>query len=121
MSNPGSSTARSPGLSPGSSPGSVYRHPHRNPLQVFFGKRTNKIQDSNIQPLKTLKPFELARPVGKQFSNLCISQFRLRSAPTPPQPRADSRALAFFLPWMANSRGWGLLSCQIFRGGDEKK
>ena len=28
--------ARSPGLSPGSSPGSVYRHPHRNPLQVFF-------------------------------------------------------------------------------------
>ena len=28
--------ARSPGLSPGSSPGSVYRHPHRNPLQVFL-------------------------------------------------------------------------------------
>ena len=42
--------------------------------------------------------------------------------PPPPQPpRADPRALAFFLPWMANSRGWGLVSCQFPRGGDEKK
>ena len=41
-------------------------------------------------------------------------------APTP-SPRAFSRALAFFLPWMANSRGWELFSCQIPRGGDEKK
>ena len=40
--------------------------------------------------------------------------------PLPPPPRADSRALAFFLPWVANSRGWGL-SCQIPRGGDEKR
>ena len=36
-------------------------------------------------------------------------------------PLADPRASAFFLPWMANSRGWGLLSCQIPRGGDEKR
>ena len=36
-------------------------------------------------------------------------------------PRSDPRALALFLPWMANSRGWGLLSCQIPRGGDEKE
>ena len=43
------------------------------------------------------------------------------SAPPPPFSRADPRALAFFLPWMANSRGWGLLSCQIPRGGDEKR
>ena len=43
-------------------------------------------------------------------------------APSPsPPPRADPRALAFFLPWMANSRGWVLLSCQIPRGGDEKR
>ena len=48
---------------------------------------------------------------------LSISQFHLRPGP----PRADPRALAFFLPWMANSRGWGLLSCQIPRGGDEKR
>ena len=34
----------------------------------------------------------------------------------------DTRAFEFFLPWMENSRGWwGLLSCQIPRGGDEKR
>ena len=38
-----------------------------------------------------------------------------------PPPRADPRVLAFFGPWMENSRGWGLLSCQISRGGDEKR
>ena len=42
-------------------------------------------------------------------------------AQPPPPPRADPRALAFFGPWMENSRGWGLLSCQISRGGDEKR
>ena len=42
------------------------------------------------------------------------------ATPSPP-PRADPRALAFFFPWMANSRGRGLLSCQIPRGGDEKR
>ena len=47
----------------------------------------------------------------------CISQFHLRPGP----PRADSRELAFFLPWMANFRGWGLLSWQIPRGGEEKR
>ena len=44
------------------------------------------------------------------------------AAPSPTSPRpADPRALAFFLPWMAKSRGWGLLSCQIPRGADEKR
>ena len=39
-----------------------------------------------------------------------------------PRPRAESWVLAFFLPWMANSRGGGgLLSCQIARGKDEKR
>ena len=42
-----------------------------------------------------------------------------QSIPTAP---ITPRSLAFFfLPWMANSRGWGLLSCQIPRGGDEKR
>ena len=41
--------------------------------------------------------------------------------PPPPPPRADPRALAFFLPWMANFRGWGLLSCQIPWGGAKKR
>ena len=45
------------------------------------------------------------------------------AAPSPPPhfPRADPRTLAFFLPLMANSRWWGLLSCQMARGGDEKR
>ena len=34
-------------------------------------------------------------------------------------PAAPS--ISIFLPWMANSRGWGLLSWQIPRGGDEKR
>ena len=38
----------------------------------------------------------------------------------PPPPRAHPRALVYFWPWMAISRGWGLLSCQMPRGGDEK-
>ena len=48
------------------------------------------------------------------FFPLCISQFQLRPAPPP-------RALAFFLPWMVNSWGWGILSCQIPRCGDKKR
>ena len=36
----------------------------------FFDKGTNKIQGSTIQPLKTLKPFDLTWPVRKQPSNL---------------------------------------------------
>ena len=41
--------------------------------------------------------------------------------PAPSPPRADPRELAFFLPWMAISRGWGLLSWQIPRDGEEKR
>ena len=41
-------------------------------------------------------------------------------SPSPP-PLDDPRALAFFLPWMTNFRGWGLLRCQIPWGGDEKR
>ena len=55
--------------------------------------------------------------------SLCISQLQLH--PTPHPPPSHSGLIPghkhFFLPWMANSRGWGLLSCQIPRGGDEKR
>ena len=44
----------------------------------------------------------------------------IAAAPSSP-PQADPHALAFFLPWMATSWGWGLLSCQIPLGGDEKR
>ena len=49
------------------------------------------------------------------FFHLCISQFHLRPALPPP------RAMAFFLPWMENSWGWRILSCQIPRCGDKKR
>ena len=39
----------------------------------------------------------------------------------PPAPRADPRALAFFFALDGKFPGWGLLSCQIPRGGDEKR
>ena len=55
---------------------------------------------------------------------LCVQmQFMRQSippAPAPP-PGLTPGHQHFFLPWMANSRGWGLLSCQIPRGGDEKR
>ena len=38
--------------------------------------------------------------------------------PPPPPPGWPPR-ISIFLPWMANFQGWGLLSCQIPRGGDE--
>ena len=50
------------------------------------------------------------------FSNASVNS--TCAQPPPPPPRADPRALAFFWPWMANSRGWGVLSCQMLRGGD---
>ena len=50
-------------------------------------------------------------------------QLQLRLAPPPPQNNPPTPGHNFFLPCMANSRGWGLLSCQIppVGGGDEKR
>ena len=79
-------------------------------LCYLFGKT---YKQPTVAPLKSLKSTHST----KLLQHLCISQFHLRPAP----PRADPQALVFFLPWMANSRGWGLLSCQTPRGGDEKR
>ena len=43
------------------------------------------------------------------------------AAPSPLPPGLTPGHRHFFLPWMGNSLGWGLLSCQIPRGGDEKR
>ena len=66
--------------------------------------------------------------IPKKFQEHDILTFRLlqvnnqdlihQSIPAAP---SAPRALAIFLPWMANSRGWGLLSCQIPRGGDANR
>ena len=41
-------------------------------------KRTNEIQASPTQPLKTLKPFEPTRPLRKQPSNSCPQMLLVR-------------------------------------------
>ena len=41
--------------------------------------------------------------------------------PTPLSTRADAHALAFFLPWIANSRGWELLSVKSPGVGTQKE
>ena len=41
-------------------------------------------------------------------------------APGPPPPPLQLTPGHWHF-WMPNSRGWGLLSCQIPRGGDEKR
>ena len=58
-----------------------------------------------------------------QSHNYAVVNSSCTQHPHPiPPPRASPRALAFFfLPWMANSWGWGLFSCKIRRGGDEKR
>ena len=82
-------------------------------LEHLFSNDPLKFQTGVI--LKSSEP----QRKGAWLRLICTSQFHLR--PAPPPPRADPQALAFFLPWMANSRGGGLLSCQIPRGGDEKR
>ena len=47
-----------------------------------------------------------------------LGQFQLRPASPTGSPPGIS---IFFLPWMVNSRMWGLISCQIPPGGDEKR
>ena len=68
--------------------------------------------------------YELIRLSQTVQCTYFIMHQSIPAAPSPPPPlppfRADLRAWAFFWPWMVNSRGWGLLSCQISRGEDEK-
>ena len=42
-------------------------------------------------------------------------------APRPPPPPELTPGISIFLPWTANSWGWGLLSWQIPRGGEKKE
>ena len=60
---------------------------------------------------------------NKYFPPGKIMHQSIPAAPSPPPPPtgAAPRALVFFWPWMANSWGRGLLSCQIPQGGDEKR
>ena len=67
--------------------------------------------------------WEIRRNFGWHRFRFHLAWFVMhQSIPPAPSPLPGwSRALAFFLPLTANSRGWGLLSCQIPRGGDGKQ
>ena len=65
---------------------------------------------------RVCKKLSKDRPILNNCYQLYISQFQLR----PPPPSPDwPLGISIFLPWMANSRGWGFLSCQIPWGGDD--
>ena len=97
--------------------------------------RGNKITECKMRKFKRGKIFtewkrlntgswqHINRNAGKEWTlSLCISQFHLHPANTPPPAsRADPKALVRYLPWMVTFRVWGLLSCQFPRGGDEKR
>ena len=67
-----------------------------------------------VSPYKTLSRSPGTSIFGAFLKTPCsyTQQGKIIMNKIPPQ---------FFLPWMVNSRGWGLLSCQIPRGGDEKR
>ena len=91
---------------------SVYQNSYSN---IFILFNESKFLGQVLMSQRTNKNTPKIRKGS--IKALCTSQFHLRPGP----PRADPRELAFFLPWMANSRGWELLSWQIPRGGDEKR
>ena len=68
---------------------------------------------------------QMVRLEGRQIlSRNTFDQIFMQSIPAAPNhnpPPVKPQALAFFFPWLANSWGWGLLNCQIPRGGDEKR
>ena len=79
-------------------------------LAVVFGKKYAK---TNYQPSRCELDFKTI---------VIMHQLIPPASSSPPPPLgADPGALAFFLPWMANARGWGLLSCKFPRGGDKKR
>ena len=64
---------------------------------------------------RVCKKLSKDRPILNNCYQLYISQFQLRPPPPPDWPLG----ISIFLPWMANSRGWEFLSCQIPWGGDD--
>ena len=74
--------------------------------------------------LSRLKPFARAR-WKRLHCRLYYALGNSSCAQPHPQPSLPGwpppPPLPFSLPWMANSWVWGLLSCQIPRGGDKKR
>ena len=82
----------------------------------------NRVQFLESDTVQNLCKCYVTKPCKTYVNKSIIALTRsyVDSMPGPP-PQADAWALAFFLPWMSNSQGWGLLSCQILRDKDGKK
>ena len=77
-----------------------------------------------LNPIPIAEHFRRSYPQCELMSYLTRFVLKLmhQSIPlAPPPPPPSGISCFFFLPWMANSRGWGLFSCQIPRGGDKKR
>ena len=95
-------------------PGTSSGHPSPHGTDPPGIPLITKIRQKNYKTKKPLK--------HQQWINKHLSYVMHQSIPAAPSPlRADSRALAFFLAWMANSRGGGTLELQMPRSGDEKR
>ena len=89
-------------------------------LNEALMKKKKTTQKTTTDQRKKMEQLSIVKVLEAQFG-LDLMHQPIPPAPSPrPSPWADPRALAFFLPWMANSQEWGLLSCQIPRGGDKK-
>ena len=105
-------------------PTSIYRELEE--IHLVGEKPSEKHRMTSGQKLRVLQS-----TVIEYIWEVFVSVNSSCAQPSPPPPThthpgwplgIDTRAFEFFLPWMENSRGWwGLLSCQIPRGGDEKR
>ena len=91
---------------------SVYQNSYSN---IFILFNESKFLGQVLMSQRTNKNTPKIRKGS--IKALCTSQFHLRPGP----PRADPRELAFFLPWMANSRGLGTLELANPPGWGRKK
>ena len=93
-------------------------------LHALFGRGPNKVMemacfDVTAVNLKKVGMASRNIVIKKQYTLLWISFTVIPAAPS--SPRSDPRALAFFLPWMANSPGVGTLELSIPPGWGRKK
>ena len=93
-------------------------------LHVLFGRGPNKVMETACFDVTAvnLKKVGIASRnivIKKQYTLLWISFTVIPAASS--SPRSDPRALAFFLPWMANSPGVGTLELSIPPGWGRKE
>ena len=93
-------------------------------LHVLFGRGPNKVRETacfDVTAVNLKKVGMASRNIviKKQYTLLWISFTVIPAAPS--FPRSDPRALAFFLPWMANSPGVGTLELSSLPGWGRKK